>query len=56
VIENNPNKNLIISISIKQRFMHPKGEKEKRLPNSCQFKLRVFGGAQGYFNEVFHIY
>jgi hypothetical protein len=38
VIENNPNKNLIVSMSIKQEFRQPKRRKGKRPPNSCQFK------------------
>jgi hypothetical protein len=54
VIENNPNKNLIVSMSIKQELRQQKEEKEKETPpNSCQSKWRVFKGVQGYFNEVF---
>jgi hypothetical protein len=39
MIENNPNKNLIISMSFKQEFRQSKRRKiKKRPPNSCQFK------------------
>jgi hypothetical protein len=50
VIENNPNKNLIVSISIKQEFRQPKRRRrKKRPPNSRQFKCRVFEGVQAVF-------
>jgi hypothetical protein len=49
VIENNPNKNLIVSISIKQEFRQPKRRRKKRPPNSRQFKYRVFEGVQAVF-------
>jgi hypothetical protein len=35
VIENNPNKNLIISMSIKQEFRQPKKKKRKRDQKVC---------------------
>jgi hypothetical protein len=38
VIEYNANRNLIVSISIKQRFRYPKRRKRKETPNYYQFK------------------
>jgi hypothetical protein len=38
LIENNPNKDLIISMSIKQGFRFSKRRKGKEIPNSYQFK------------------
>jgi hypothetical protein len=41
VIENNSNKNIIVSISFKLGFRYPKGEKEKEPPpqfSSIQMK------------------
>jgi hypothetical protein len=39
VIENNPNKNLIISMSIKQEFSNEKEEKEKETPKFVLIQL-----------------
>jgi hypothetical protein len=54
VIENNPNKNLIISMSIKQEFRQSKRRKGKKRPqirvNPIEGSLKEF---QGCFNEVF---
>jgi hypothetical protein len=53
VIENNPNKNLIISMSIKREFRQSKRRKGKRDPQICvnpnEGSLKEF---QGRFNEV----
>jgi hypothetical protein len=50
VIENNPNKNLIVSMSIKQKFSQFKKKKrKKRPPNLCQSKWRLFEGVSRVF-------
>jgi hypothetical protein len=50
VIENNQNKNLIVSMSIKQEFSQSKRRKGKqRPPNSCQSKWRIFEGVSRGF-------
>jgi hypothetical protein len=40
VIENNQNKNLIISMSMKQGFRYQKGEKEKRPPQFLSIQMK----------------
>jgi hypothetical protein len=56
MIENNLNKNLIISMSIKQEFRQPKRRKGKRDPqihvNSNEGSLKEFKGVSTKF---FHI-
>jgi hypothetical protein len=40
VIENNPNKNLIISMSIKQEFRQPKRRKGKEAPKFMSIQMK----------------
>jgi hypothetical protein len=40
VIENNPNKNLIVSMSIKQELRQQKEEKEKETPKFMPIQMK----------------
>jgi hypothetical protein len=40
VIENNPNKNLIVSMSIKQEFRQQKEEKENETPKFVSIQMK----------------
>jgi hypothetical protein len=40
VIENNPNKNIIVSMSIKQEFRQQKEEKEKETPKFVSIQMK----------------
>jgi hypothetical protein len=40
VIENNPNKNLIVSMSIKQEFRQQKEEKENETPKFVPIQMK----------------
>jgi hypothetical protein len=40
VIENNPNKNLIVSMSIKQEYRQHKGGKEKETPKFISIQMK----------------
>jgi hypothetical protein len=57
VIENNPNKNLIISMSIKQEFRQSKRRKGKRDPqirvNRNEGSLKEFKGVSMKFSFIF---
>jgi hypothetical protein len=57
MIENNPNKNLIISMSIKQEFRQQKEEKEKRDPkirvNTNEGSLKEFNCVSTKFSFIF---
>jgi hypothetical protein len=60
VIENNPNKNLIVSMSIKQEFKQQKEEKKKETPqirvNPNEGSLREFKGVSTKFSFIFFEY
>jgi hypothetical protein len=60
MIENNPNKNLIVSMSIKQKFRQPKWRKGKRDPqihvNSNEGSLNEFKGVSTKFFFIFFEY
>jgi hypothetical protein len=40
VIENNPNKNLIVSMSIKQEYKQPKRRKGKETPKFMSIQIK----------------
>jgi hypothetical protein len=40
MIENNPNKNLIVSMSIKQGFRYPKKRKGKEAPQFLSIQMK----------------
>jgi hypothetical protein len=57
VIENNPNKNIIVSMTIKQEFRQSKRRKEKRDPQICvnsnEGSLKEFKGVSTKFSFIF---
>jgi hypothetical protein len=56
VIENNPNKNLIISMSIKQEFRQQKEEKEKETPKFVSIQMKgLWRSSRVFQRSFFHI-
>jgi ribonuclease HI len=56
VIENNPNKNLIISMSIKQEFRQSKRRKRKRDPKFVSIKMKGLWRSSWVFQLSFLLY